>query len=78
VATTASDQSSRCWEPTRSSASRRDRPPGAGRRSVDYVLEPFAPDERRTVSTMIEAACEALRVALTDGVTTAMNRFHVS
>jgi len=52
--------------------------PAPGADPVDYVLEPFAPDERRTVSAMIEAACEALRVALTDGVTTAMNRFHVS
>ena len=51
--------------------------PAPGRDPVDYVLEPFAPDEGPGVTAMVETACEALGVALTDDVTTAMDRFHV-
>lgn len=51
--------------------------PAPGRDPVDYVLEPFAPDEGPGVTAMVETACEALGVALTEDVTTAMDRFHV-
>lgn len=52
--------------------------PAPGIDPVDYVLEPFAGDELPGVSTLVDEACEALRVALTEGLTTAMNRFHAS
>ena len=52
--------------------------PAPGIDPVDYVLEPFAADELPGVSTLVDDACEALRVALTEGLTIAMNRFHAS
>ena len=52
--------------------------PAPGIDPVDYVLEPFAPGELQGVSALVEDACEALRVVLTEGLTTAMNRFHAS
>lgn len=44
--------------------------------AADHVLDAFEPAERPAVEAAIERACDALCVALTDGVTTAMNRFH--
>jgi peptidyl-tRNA hydrolase len=42
------------------------------------VLEPFTSSETSLVDAAIAAACEALNVALAEGVTAAMNRFHAA
>lgn len=53
------------------------RPP-PGRDPVDYVLEAFLPSEEGAVASSVTQACDALEVALTEGVDVAMNRFHVA
>lgn len=40
----------------------------------DYVLEPFAKEERDAVDESVERAVEALRVWLSDGIDAAMKR----
>lgn len=53
------------------------RPP-AGKDPVEYVLEPFLSHEMAPIDAAVGAACEALNVALTEGITVAMNRFHTA
>ena len=53
------------------------RPP-AGQDPVAYVLEPFRAGEREAVEAVIARACDALDVAVNEGVSVAMNRFHPS
>lgn len=53
------------------------RPP-AGCDPVEYVLEPFSPEEDAVIGPALERAGEAIAVALTNGVDAAMNRFHAS
>lgn len=50
--------------------------PYPGIDASDYVLSPFLPEERQAVAQAIELAAEAVRVALTDGIAAAMNRFN--
>ncbi len=52
--------------------------PAPGIDPVDYVLEPFAPGEVQSVNTMVQGACQALQIAVTEGLSAAMNRFHAS
>jgi len=53
------------------------RPP-TGTDPVEYVLESFTSSETSLVDAVIAVACEALNVALAEGVTAAMNRFHAA
>ena len=53
------------------------RPP-AGKDPVEYVLEPFSRYETADIDAAVGTACEALDVALAEGVTAAMNRFHAA
>lgn len=41
-----------------------------------YVLEKFGRDERRTAALLVEAAVDAVRYALKDGIAAAMSRFN--
>jgi PTH1 family peptidyl-tRNA hydrolase len=41
-----------------------------------HVLARFRPDEKQAVQEMIEEACDAALVWLTDGIDTAMNRYN--
>ncbi|MDE3101755.1 MAG: aminoacyl-tRNA hydrolase [Chloroflexota bacterium] len=43
---------------------------------AEYVLQPFAADERDAAEAMIARAAEAIEVALRDGVEAAMTRFN--
>ncbi len=43
---------------------------------ADYVLSPFAPDEREDAEQMVVRASEAVEVLLRDGVNRAMERFN--
>ncbi|MDE3113680.1 MAG: aminoacyl-tRNA hydrolase [Chloroflexota bacterium] len=43
---------------------------------ADYVLQPFAADEREAAEAMIARAADAIEVALRDGVEAAMTRFN--
>lgn len=43
---------------------------------ADYVLQPFAADERDAAEAMIARAAEAIEVALRDGIEAAMARFN--
>ena len=43
----------------------------------DYVLHPFSSTEKKELPTITEQACEAIEVLLSQGLTTAMNRFNV-
>lgn len=43
---------------------------------ADYVLSPFAPDEREDAEQMVARASEAVEVLLRDGVNRAMERFN--
>jgi PTH1 family peptidyl-tRNA hydrolase len=52
--------------------------PLIGSESVDYVLEPFSRDEQAVVAGVVARGRDAVIVALTEGVGTAMNRFHAS
>jgi PTH1 family peptidyl-tRNA hydrolase len=52
-----------------------DRPP-PGLRWEDYVLGEFRRDELETIERGIEKMAQAIGVALTEGITAAMNRYH--
>jgi PTH1 family peptidyl-tRNA hydrolase len=51
------------------------RPPDL-QETVDYVLEPFAAEEERTLRGRLAAAADALEMALVEGLAPAMNRFN--
>jgi PTH1 family peptidyl-tRNA hydrolase len=53
------------------------RPP-SGCDPVEYVLEPFSPEETAVIGPAVARAGEAIDVALAEGVEAAMNRFHAS
>jgi len=42
----------------------------------DYVVQPFAPEERDPAQAMVERAADAVETALQDGLTRAMNIFN--
>ena len=44
---------------------------------ADYVLEPFAKDEREVFAGSVDRAVEALRVWLSDGIDAAMKRANI-
>ena len=44
--------------------------------SVDYVLSPFFEEEKPKVKAMIERAAEAIKCAVDNGITSAMNKFN--
>lgn len=44
--------------------------------AVEHVLERFSPDETRRLPPLVERAAEAVRAALLEGVTPAMNRYN--
>jgi PTH1 family peptidyl-tRNA hydrolase len=48
------------------------------RGSVDYVLSPFFEEEKPKVKAMIERAAEAIKCAIDNGITSAMNQFNKS
>lgn len=48
---------------------------GRGRQS-DYVLSPFADEEKPLAERIVERAADAARVFVTDGIVPAMNRFN--
>ncbi|MGH9361028.1 MAG: aminoacyl-tRNA hydrolase [Thermoanaerobaculia bacterium] len=50
--------------------------PPAGEAIVDFVLSPFAPDEREAASAMVVRAADACEVWAAEGVEVAMNRFN--
>ncbi len=52
--------------------------PLVGHDPVEYVLEPFSPEEEAVIGPAVGRAGDAVAVALTDGVNAAMNRFHAS
>jgi len=55
------------------------RPVESGRAVIDYVLAPFGEDELGDViEPAIERAADAVEMACTDGVTSAMGRFNAS
>ncbi|GIV59874.1 aminoacyl-tRNA hydrolase [Rhodocaloribacter litoris] len=43
---------------------------------VDYVLAPFDPEQQRLIEEVLPVACDAALTFVTDGLTTAMNRFN--
>ena len=43
---------------------------------VDFVLEPFTETERKIVSGVVERACSATRVILTEGIDKAMSSYN--
>jgi peptidyl-tRNA hydrolase len=43
---------------------------------LDFVLEPFARDEREAAAEMVERAADACRVWIEQGGQAAMNRFN--
>jgi peptidyl-tRNA hydrolase, PTH1 family len=51
------------------------RPP-AGVDPTDYVLERFTPEERGTIDEAVTRAAEAVAVAATQGLASAMNRYN--
>jgi len=50
--------------------------PPPGEAQVEFVLAPFAEEERETVEAMIRRAADACEVWLEDGSETAMSRFN--
>ena len=50
--------------------------PGSAAEHVDYVLGTMTEEEKRTASEMVDRATEAVTVALSEGLTAAMNRFN--
>ena len=46
------------------------------RASVDYVLSPFFEEEKPKVNAMIERAAKAIKWAVDNGITSAMNKFN--
>jgi PTH1 family peptidyl-tRNA hydrolase len=51
--------------------------PREGQDASDRVLEAFAPEELSVVEVVIDRAAEAVRVLITDGLASAMNRYNV-
>src|SRR5512136_980253 len=51
------------------------RPP-AGRDAADYVLSPFAVDERKAAAEAVGKAAEAVQAIIVEGMTKAMNAFN--
>jgi PTH1 family peptidyl-tRNA hydrolase len=49
------------------------RPP-AGEDPIAYVLAPFGPEQEVELPARLEVACDAIEVALAEGVVRAMNR----
>jgi PTH1 family peptidyl-tRNA hydrolase len=47
-----------------------------GRRIHDFVLDRFSPDEEERLDAFLDAAVDALQVAIRQGLTAAMNRFN--
>jgi PTH1 family peptidyl-tRNA hydrolase len=47
-----------------------------GEDPADFVLKPFASGEKKRVDEAIQQAAEAVSVATTEGIETAMNRFN--
>ncbi len=43
---------------------------------VEHVLEPFTPDERDALSSLLERAKEAMESVIQDGISSAMNKFN--
>lgn len=43
---------------------------------VEHVLEPFTPDERVALSSLLERAKEAMESVIQDGISSAMNEFN--
>jgi PTH1 family peptidyl-tRNA hydrolase len=50
--------------------------PGEGQEASDRVLEAFAPEELPLVGVVIDRAAEAVRILITDGLASAMNRYN--
>lgn len=50
--------------------------PEGGLDTADWVLSPFTPDEAARLAGRLDAAAEAIEIALVDGVPAAMNRFN--
>ena len=46
------------------------------RSSVDYVLSPFFEEEKPKMKAMVERAAEAIKCAIDNGITSAMNQFN--
>lgn len=51
------------------------RPPGQ-MRAADYVLEEFIGADRQTMDTVLDQACEAVRLFVREGLQTAMNHYN--
>lgn len=43
---------------------------------IDYLLSPFSPDERERVEDLVALTCDAVELALKEGIETAMNRYN--
>jgi peptidyl-tRNA hydrolase, PTH1 family len=50
--------------------------PAAGQDAAEYVLSPFAAEERSTASEAVNRAAEAVRAIIVDGPVRAMNMFN--
>ena len=50
--------------------------PGSAARVLDWVLQPFAEEERDVLPGALEWAADAVEAAMADGVTSAMGRFN--
>lgn len=50
--------------------------PAPGMEAADYVLSPFLPDERQTAAEAITKAADAVVVAVSQGLTKALNLFN--
>ena len=46
------------------------------RSSIDYVLSPFFEEEKPKMKAMVERAAEAIKCAIDNGITSAMNQFN--
>jgi PTH1 family peptidyl-tRNA hydrolase len=50
--------------------------PAPGRDAADYVLSPFAAEERKAAAEAVETAAAAIKVIVISGLTKAMNEFN--
>ncbi|OGW28140.1 MAG: aminoacyl-tRNA hydrolase [Nitrospirae bacterium GWC2_57_13] len=50
--------------------------PAPGMDAADFVLQPFSADERALAENAVAKAAEAVQTIITQGMTTAMNRFN--
>ena len=50
--------------------------PAAAADTVDYVLEPYAPEEERALPGLLESAARALEAVVVSGLSGAMNRYN--